>query len=45
MIKKAIVDIDNTLWQFCDVFYEELKKINKDFPTTENWTHWDFREK
>ena len=41
MPKKAIVDIDNTLWQFCDVFYEELRKINKDFPTTENWTHWD----
>jgi len=39
MNKKAFIDIDNTLWQFCDVFFEELKKINKDFPTQEKWTH------
>lgn len=39
--KTAIIDIDNTLWQFCDVFLEELRRINKDFPTTEHWTHWD----
>ncbi len=44
MQKTAFIDIDNTLWQFCDVFYEELRKINKDFPTTENWTHWDIWE-
>lgn len=41
MNKAAIIDIDNTLWQFCDVFFLELRKINKDFPTTEHWTHWD----
>jgi hypothetical protein len=28
MRKKAIVDIDNTLWHFCDALYEELRKIN-----------------
>jgi hypothetical protein len=33
--KTAIVDIDNTLWQFCDAFYEELRKINRDFPAPE----------
>jgi len=41
MNKTAIIDIDNTLWQFCDVFYEELRKINENFPTPENWTNWD----
>lgn len=44
MTKNAIVDIDNTLWQFCDAFYEELKKINRDFPLPEHWTHWDIRK-
>lgn len=44
MPKTAIVDIDNTLWQFCDAFYMELAKINKDFPTPEHWTHWDIWE-
>ena len=38
----AIVDIDNTLWQFCDAFYEELKKVNAAFPPVEQWTTWDF---
>jgi hypothetical protein len=42
--KRAIVDIDNTLWHFCDAFYEELKKINRNFPTPDSWTHWDLWE-
>lgn len=40
-MKTAIIDIDNTLWQFCDAFYEELRKYNPHFPTPENWTNWD----
>lgn len=44
MPKTAIVDIDNTLWQFCDAFYEELSKINKSFPAPDNWTNWDIWE-
>ena len=44
MTKTAFIDIDNTLWQFCDPFYEELRRINKNFPTPENWTHWDIWE-
>lgn len=44
MNKIAIIDIDNTLWQFCDVFFQELRKINRDFPTVEQWTHWDVWE-
>ena len=30
MDKIAIIDIDNTLWQFSDAFFEELRKINKE---------------
>lgn len=40
--KTAVIDIDNTLWQFCDAFYEELKKITPAFPPVEQWTTWDF---
>jgi len=35
--KIAIIDIDNTLWQFSDPFYMELKKININFPTPDQW--------
>ena len=41
MNKIAIIDIDNTLWQFCDAFYLELRKLNANFPTPDNWTNWD----
>jgi hypothetical protein len=42
--KTAIIDIDNTLWQFCDVLYEKLKKVNKQFPTPDQWTRWNLWE-
>ena len=42
MIKTAIIDIDNTLWQFCDAFHGELKKLHAAFPPIEQWTTWDF---
>ncbi len=38
----AIIDIDNTLWQFCDALDEELRKINGSFPPVEQWTTWNF---
>lgn len=38
MGKTAIIDIDNTLWQFSDAFYRELKDIHADFPTPDRWT-------
>jgi len=44
VIKRAIVDIDNTLWHFCDAFYEQLRKLNKNFPTPDRWTNWDLWE-
>ena len=43
-MKTAIIDIDNTLWQFCDAFYAELRKINSAFPPVEAWTTWNFFE-
>jgi len=42
MKKTAVIDIDNTLWQFCDAFLEELRSINREFPPVEQWTTWDF---
>ena len=44
MRKTAIVDIDNTLWHFCDALYVELQKINENFPIPDRWTHWDMWE-
>ncbi len=44
MSRTAIIDIDNTLWQFCDAFYLELAKINKDFPRPDAWNDWDIWE-
>jgi len=44
MNKIAIIDIDNTLWQFCDAFYLEMKKINKNFPAPDLWSSSSFWE-
>ena len=44
MSKTAIIDIDNTLWQFCDALYEELRKVNKSFTMLDQWNHSDFWE-
>ena len=44
MQKRAIVYIDNTLWHFCDALYEELTKINENFPVPGKWTDWDMWE-
>lgn len=37
MRKTAVIDIDNTLWQFSDALYVELKKINVDCATPDQW--------
>ena len=44
MSKTAIIDIDNTLWQFSDAFYLELKKINGNFPTPDQWCTYNIWE-
>jgi hypothetical protein len=42
--RTAIIDIDNTLWQFSDAFYLELKRINGNFPTPDQWSNYNFWE-
>jgi hypothetical protein len=44
MKKKVVIDIDNTLWHFCDALYERLKEINRTMPSPADWVHWDFWE-
>ena len=42
MDKTAIIDIDNTLWQFCDPLYARMRKINPNVPSPQHWTDWYF---
>jgi hypothetical protein len=42
MKKTAIIDIDNTLWRFCDALYDELRRVHPAFPPVDRWTTWDF---
>jgi hypothetical protein len=42
MQRKAVIDIDNTLWHFCDALHKELKKINSSMPSPDQWVEWDF---
>ena len=40
-MKKIIVDIDNTLWDFASVFREMIKKVAPTVPPVDEWK-WDF---
>jgi len=42
MLKRAVIDIDNTLWHFCDVLYEQLRVNNPSVPSPDRWVNWDF---
>jgi hypothetical protein len=42
MLKKAVIDIDNTLWHFCDALYGQLKAISPAVPAPDHWVNWDF---
>ncbi len=44
MDRIAVIDIDNTLWQFCDMLHAKLRKVNPDFPPVNEWRDWDFWE-
>jgi hypothetical protein len=44
MKKTAVIDIDNTLWQFCDAFYLKMKELKGEFPPPDQWTTFDFWE-
>ena len=41
-MKKVIVDIDNTLWDFASVLYERMKRINPDVIPRLEWHLFDF---
>ena len=41
-MKKIIVDIDNTLWDFAPLLYERIKKTNPEIPPPAEWRLWDF---
>jgi len=41
-VKKIIVDIDNTLWDFAPVLYERMKEVNPDIITFIDWSKFDF---
>jgi len=41
-VKKVIVDIDNTLWNFASVLYERMKKANPDIIPLIEWNKFDF---
>lgn len=40
-MRRIIVDIDNTLWDFASVFCERLKRIAPAIPPVDKWD-WDF---
>ncbi len=42
LVKKIIVDIDNTLWDFASVLHERMKKINPDVISRSEWHIFDF---
>jgi FMN phosphatase YigB (HAD superfamily) len=42
--KRAVVDIDNTLWEFSDALYLELSRLNSNFPPPATWINWDIWE-
>lgn len=42
MRKVALVDIDNTLWDFALVLYENIAKVNSAIPQPDKWHCWDF---
>lgn len=41
-MRKIIVDIDNTLWDFAPVLYERLNYANPGFPHHSEWHSWSF---
>ncbi len=41
-MRKIIIDIDNTLWDFAPVLYERLNRIDPDFPEPSRWHSWYF---
>lgn len=43
-MRRAVIDIDNTLWPFCEPLYTKLRAVNPAVPSPSEWTRWDFWE-
>ncbi len=41
-MRKIIIDIDNTLWDFAPVLYKRLNDANPGFPHHSEWHSWSF---
>lgn len=41
-MRKIIIDIDNTLWDFAPALYARLHKIHPGFPDPSQWHSWSF---
>lgn len=44
MKKTVIVDIDETLWNLTEPWWEELKKVHPDCPKPGSSSNWEFQE-
>lgn len=42
MIKRVIVDIDNTLWDLAPELWKHLQALSPEMPPPERWQDWDF---
>lgn len=42
VMRRIVVDIDNTLWNLAPVLQERLKAANPDVPPSPLWYKWDF---
>jgi hypothetical protein len=43
-MRRAVIDIDNTLWPFCEPLYAKLSAVNPAIPPPPGWMSWDFWE-
>jgi 5'(3')-deoxyribonucleotidase len=41
-MRKIIIDIDNTLWDFAPILYEKLNRNDPGFPHHSQWNSWNF---
>ena len=44
-MRKIIVDIDNTLWDFAAILYERMVMVNPVLPPPSEWREFDFWRK
>ena len=45
MEKRAILDVDSTLWGFDEILYKELYSLFPKIETPDKWNEWEFYQK